>query len=181
VNESEGNVGQSVNQREEAAEALAAPESGAPSEAALPVATAAPVAGADGADSADAQGRFTGAVFAVAFALAGWAVPGLGHAFLKCWGRALGFFAAVAGLALTGALMHGYIYEMHADDPFARLGFYTQAASGVFYFAARYVESTGPDLSRAAGEFGTRFIAAAGIVNLLSVLDAFEIGRGRRR
>jgi hypothetical protein len=181
VNESEGNVGRSVNQRAEAAEVLAAPESSALSEVAPVAVTTGTVAAADGADSADAQGRFTGAVFAVAFALAGWAVPGLGHAFLKCWGRALGFFAAVAGLALTGALMHGYIYEMHADDPFARLGFYTQAASGVFYFAARYVESTGPDLSRAAGEFGTRFIAAAGIVNLLSVLDAFEIGRGRRR
>ena len=181
MNESEGNVGRSVNQRGEAAEVLAAPESSALSEV-MPVAvTTGTVAAADGADPADAQDGFTGAVFAVAFALAGWAVPGLGHAFLKCWGRALGFFAAVAGLALAGALMHGYIYEIHADDPFARLGFYTQAASGVFYFAARYVESAGPDLSRAAGEFGTRFIAAAGIVNLLSVLDAFEIGRGRRR
>lgn len=118
---------------------------------------------------------------AIVYALAGWAVPGLGHALLKRWGRALGFFAAVGGLAVTGALLHGFIFDMHSDDPFGRVGFYADAASGVFYAAARWIESAaGPDLSRAAGEFGTRFIATAGVVNLLSALDAFEIARGRR-
>jgi hypothetical protein len=52
--------------------------------------------------------------------------------------------------------------------------------AGVFYFLPRFIESAGPDISRAAGNYGTRFIAAAAIVNLLSVVDVFGIGRGQR-
>jgi hypothetical protein len=45
---------------------------------------------------------------------------------------------------------------------------------------AHLFEKTGPDVSRAAGDYGTRFVAAAGIVNLLSVLDAFRIAAGSK-
>lgn len=171
MNESEGNV----EQGGQAAETLAATETGVLSEAQPSAAPPQAVV-----DSPPAQAGSARAAFAIAFAVAGWAVPGLGHALLGRWGRALGFFLAVAGLAVTGALLRGFLFEMHSDDPFARIGFYAQASSGVFYFLARYLESAGPDLSRAAGEFGTRFLATAGIVNLLSMLDAFEIARGRR-
>ena len=42
-------------------------------------------------------------------------------------------------------------------------------------------ERLGPDVSRALGDDGTRFIAAAGLVNVLSAFDAYEIAAGRRR
>ena len=60
------------------------------------------------------------------------------------------------------------------------MGFLADAASGIFYSFAHFFESAGPDVSRAAGDYGTRFIAAAGIVNLLGVFDAYEIATGRR-
>jgi hypothetical protein len=50
----------------------------------------------------------------------------------------------------------------------------------MFYALAKFFERAGPDVSRAAGDYGTRFIAAAGVVNLLGVFDAFEIAAGRR-
>lgn len=119
-------------------------------------------------------------MFALAFALAGWMVPGLGHALLGRWGRAVGFFLAVGGLAVTGLLLSGYLFTPQSGDAFGTLGFLSEAGAGVFYFAGRFIESAGPNLARASGEIGTRFIATAGIVNLLAVLDAFEIARGRR-
>jgi hypothetical protein len=115
------------------------------------------------------------------FAVAGWFVPGMGHALLGRWGRALGFFIAVGGLAVTGLVLRGNVFTLHSGDAFGTLGFLSEAGSGIFYFGARFVEAAGPELARASGEVGTRFIATAGIVNLLSVLDAFEIARGRRR
>jgi hypothetical protein len=107
-------------------------------------------------------------------------VPGFGHLLLGRWGRALGFFVSVGGLALTGYLMRGNVFPPHSTDPFGTLGFLADAASGVFYYLAHVVEVAGPDVSRAAGDYGTRFIAAAGVVNVLAVLDVLEIASGRR-
>jgi len=113
-------------------------------------------------------------------ALAGWAVPGLGHLVLRRWGRALGFFLATGGLAITGYAMRGEVFSPHSSDPFGALGFVADLGSGIFYFVAHILETAGPDISRAAGDYGTRLIAASGIVNLLGVIDAYGIARGRR-
>jgi hypothetical protein len=113
-------------------------------------------------------------------ALAGWIVPGLGHLLLGRWGRGLLIFCAVAGLALTGFYARGQVYPPHSDDPFGTLGFLADACSGFFFVIAHLIEKAGPDVSRAAGDYGTRFVAAAGLVNLLAVLDACGIARGRR-
>ena len=113
-------------------------------------------------------------------AVAAWIVPGSGHALLRRWPRALGFFLAAAGLAIAGCDLRGEIFSWHSGGTFGSLGFIADAGSGIFYFAARVLEATGPDISRAAGDYGTRFIAAAGLVNLLGVMDAYGIASGRR-
>jgi hypothetical protein len=114
-------------------------------------------------------------------AILAWALPGLGHLVLGRWRRALTFLVSVGGLAVVGYLLRGNVFPEHATDAFGRLGFFADAGTGVFYCLARFVERSGPDVSRALGDEGTRFIAAAGIVNLLSAFDAYEIAAGRRR
>jgi hypothetical protein len=129
-----------------------------------------------GARKADGKGsRWTPFII-----VAAWFVPGLGHALLGRWGRALAFFVAVGGLAITGYLMRGQVFPPNSDDPFGTVGFLADAASGVFYPLAHFLETAGPEIGRAAGDYGTRFIAAAGIVNVLGMFDAYEIARGRR-
>jgi hypothetical protein len=118
--------------------------------------------------------------FALLFAVAAWILPGLGHLLLRRWGRACVFFVAVGGLAVLGLLMRGNVFPPHSDDVFGTLGFLADAGCGAFYYFAHFLEANGPDLSRTAGEYGTRLFAAAGIVNLLSALDAYEIASGRR-
>jgi hypothetical protein len=112
--------------------------------------------------------------------LAAWIAPGLGHLLLRRWGRAMVFFLAVGGLAITGYLLRGNVFPAHSSDLFERLGFMADAGSGVFYFMSHLFEAAGPDVSRAAGDYGTRFIAAAGVVNFIAVCDAYEIVTGRR-
>jgi len=120
------------------------------------------------------------AVLALFAAIAAWLVPGLGHLLLGRWGRALLFFFAVGGLVVSGYLLRGNVFPAHSGDPFGTLGFLADAGTGVFYYFSRFFESAGPDVSRAAGDYGTRFIAAAGVVNVLAVLDTIEIATGRR-
>jgi hypothetical protein len=119
-------------------------------------------------------------VIAALVAVAAWAVPGLGHLITRRWVRGLVFFACAGGLAVAGFLLRGNVFPPHSSDPFGSLGFLADASSGVFYYLARFFETAGPDVSRAAGDYGTRLIAAAGIVNLLGVFDAYEIAMGRR-
>ena len=121
-----------------------------------------------------------GSALAPFVAIAAWLVPGLGHLLLGRWGRALGFFVSVGGLAITGYLMRGNVFPPRSGDPFGTLGFLADAASGVFYYLSRVFEAAGPDVSRAAGDYGTRFIAAAGVVNVLAIFDVLEIASGRR-
>jgi len=112
--------------------------------------------------------------------LAGWLVPGLGHALLRRWSRAAVFFVSIVALAAVGVWLRGNIYDLHAADPFAMLGFLADVGGGLLYPVARSL-NIAADVSRAAGDYGTRFIAAAGALNLLCAFDAFAIGTGRKR
>jgi len=120
------------------------------------------------------------AVRAVAVALAGWVLPGLGHALLKMWGRALAIFLIVGFLVYLGAGMRGNVFEPGGEDAFARLGYIADAGTGSFYFVARALEVEGSDVSHADGDYGTRLLATAGVLNLLAALHAYEAARGRK-
>lgn len=90
------------------------------------------------------------------------------------------FFIAVGGLAISGYILHGFLFPAHSNNPFGTLGFLAESASGVFYPAAHFLERGGANMSRAVGDIGTRFIAAAGVVNLIAIFDLIEIVNGRR-
>jgi len=117
--------------------------------------------------------------WAAAAFLAGWLVPGLGHVLLKRWSRAAVFFVSIVGLAAVGLWLHGKVYDSHAADPFEWLGYLADLGSGVLYPVAQHL-SIAPDLARAAGDYGTRFFAAAGALNLLCAFDAYAIGTGEK-
>jgi hypothetical protein len=119
---------------------------------------------------------------AVAFLIgaAGWLVPGLGHAILKMWGRAAACFLTVGLLVFFGAGMRGNVFNSNGNDAFDTLGYVADLGAGAFYFVARSLETNGPDVSHADGDYGTRFLAAAGVLNLLAALHAYEAARGRK-
>jgi uncharacterized protein DUF6677 len=118
----------------------------------------------------------------VAFFIAvmGWLVPGLGHAFLKMWGRAVACFLTVGVLVILGAGMRGNVFSSSGNDAFDALGYLADLGTGSFYLVARALETNGADVSHADGDYGTRFLATAGVLNLLAALHAYEAARGRK-
>lgn len=116
----------------------------------------------------------------ISAAVADWAIPGLGHLLLRQWSKALLYFLCVGGLACAGLAMRGGVFGGNSSDMFDRLGFFADLGMGGFYFLAHTIQSTGPDVAHASGDYGTRMFATAGMLNLLTVLEAYEIGRGRR-
>ena len=118
--------------------------------------------------------------FAGVVAAAAWILPGLGHLLLRRWGRAVVFFISVAALAVTGILLRGRIFTSGNGDLFDLLGYLADLGAGAFYVVARTVENGGADVSVASGDYGTRFFATAGVLNLLCVLDAYQIATGKK-
>ncbi|HXC33418.1 MAG TPA: DUF6677 family protein [Verrucomicrobiae bacterium] len=118
------------------------------------------------------------ALLGVVAAVAGWLVPGLGHLILRRWSKAAVYFLCIGGLAFAGLAMRGGVFSFGAEDLFDRLGFFADLGAGAFYFLAHQIQSAGPDVAHATGDYGTRLFAAAGMLNLLTVLEAFDIGQG---
>ena len=112
--------------------------------------------------------------------VAGWLVPGLGHALMKMWGRAAACFLTVAMLVILGAGMRGNVFTSSGNDAFDALGYLADLGAGTFYLLARSLETHGADVSHAGGDYGTRFLATAGVLNLLAALHAYEAARGRK-
>jgi hypothetical protein len=112
--------------------------------------------------------------------VAGWIFPGLGHALLKMWSRAAMCFLTVGLLVIVGAEMRGNLFTSTANDAFDSLGYLADLGTGTFYLAAKSLETNGADVSHAGGDYGTRFLATAGVLNLLAALHAYEAARGRK-
>ncbi|PYT91790.1 MAG: hypothetical protein DMG36_17015 [Acidobacteria bacterium] len=136
---------------------------------------------AEGETSAVAPARDSKSeTMAFVVAAAGWLVPGLGHALLKMWGRAVVCFLTVGVLVMVGAGMRGNLFTSRGNDAFDSLGYIADLGTGSFYLVARLLEADGPDVSHADGDYGTRFLATAGVFNLLAALHAYEAARGRK-
>jgi len=117
----------------------------------------------------------------------GWAVPGLGHLLLKKYDRAAVFFVSVAAMGLLGLAMGAKLYA----PPFDRsqgffvlllhvLGFVGDLGVGVLFIAARMMGLGQSYMDRALGDYGTVFFLCAGLLNLLTALDAYDIAVGKK-
>lgn len=111
----------------------------------------------------------------------GWLVPGLGHAWLKKYWRALIFFVCISLMASLGLLMGGKIYAFQTENPLTILAFFSDMGIGFLYILSKGLAFGLGDLKSITFEFGTTFIAGAGLLNYLVALDAFDIAAGNKK
>ena len=109
------------------------------------------------------------------------ALPGAGHFYLGRRRRALAFFALVSFLFVSGLAIDGTLYTFSdgRGHVLTKLGTLASMGSGALYFLAR---ATGPHGSIRAltYEYGRTFTLTAGLMNLLLMLDCWDIARGRK-
>jgi hypothetical protein len=109
-----------------------------------------------------------------------WFIPGAGHFLLGRKGRGAIVFATVLVTFLTGVAMRGPLFHpADTGDILSRLiqfgGYIGDMASGIFYFAASFMGYGPPDVAGYAPDYGAKFIVAAGLLNILAMVDAYEI------
>ncbi len=114
-----------------------------------------------------------------------WLVPGAGHFLLKRQLHGIILLVTIASMFLAGILMQGRMFEPSNGDLFTTVmtygGFIGDVCNGLLYFLT--VIGWGYDqqaLPGAVHDYGTKFIVCAGLLNLLAMVDVYEIASGKK-
>jgi hypothetical protein len=117
--------------------------------------------------------------------IAGWIVPGAGHFLLKKTGRGVLLFASIVLMFLFGLFMRGMMFkpEPGADYLTSLInygGYVANLAAGAMYVLSTMFGYNQPDLPGAVHDYGTKFLVTAGLLNILAMVDAWEIATGKK-
>jgi len=117
----------------------------------------------------------------IAMALA-YLVPGAGHLYLGRRERGIAFFCIVVFMFAIGLAVDGDLYAVTrtGGSLLRLLAAFGSMGAGLLYWIADFRGVTG-DITSITYEHGTAFVITAGLMNLLLVLDAFDIAEGRKQ
>jgi hypothetical protein len=109
-----------------------------------------------------------------------WLVPGLGHLLLGRKWRALILFASIMAMFALGLAMEGQFFSTSSASYLQTLGYYGELCVGLAMPGARFFGYSGGDPFFISSDFGTAYLVAAGMLNVLCVLDCYDIAMGRK-
>jgi len=112
--------------------------------------------------------------------VAAWLVPGLGHFILgKKW-RGLILFLAIVAMFLFGLAMQGEFFTLGSGSYLETLGYVGIWGAGLPRWFASFFSYSGGDPFFPSADYGTAFLISAGMLNVLTVFDVFDIAKGRK-
>jgi len=106
-------------------------------------------------------------------------LPGAGHFYLGRRARAGVFFAIIVLMFVIGLSIDGRLYTVQQGSLLSLLATIGSMGAGTLYFIARAMGPFG-DVTSITFEYGTAFTLTAGLMNLLLMLDAYDISEGRK-
>jgi hypothetical protein len=112
--------------------------------------------------------------------IAGWLVPGLGHALLGKYIRAVLLFVSVVAMFAIGISLQGKVYLPNTGDLLDMLGFAGDLGAGLLYVVARALDWGQGPVQVALADYGTKFIVVAGLLNIVAAVDAHSLANGRK-
>jgi len=116
----------------------------------------------------------------VLLCLAAWAVPGAGHLWMGRRQKGIVFLLALPLMFLSGLLLHGRIFPFELSEPLVALAAVANLGVGAQWLLARMMDAGTGTVTAATYEYGNCYLIVAGLLNFLVVLDAFDIGMGRK-
>lgn len=120
----------------------------------------------------------------VKYVIASWLIPGAGHFMLKRTGRGALLGGSVVLMFVLGLLMRGMMFHPETGDVLTTViycgGFLGDLSNGLLYFLTTWFGYSQPDVAGHVHDYGTKFLVGAGLLNLLSMIDAYEIAIGKK-
>jgi hypothetical protein len=114
-------------------------------------------------------------------ALLAWIFPGLGHFVLGRRRTALAYAAIVTVTFLLGLSFEGRLYTIDRTQPLTILATFAVSGAGLLNIAARFLsDNPGGTILAPTYEYGCAYLLTAGLMNLLLMLDAWDIAAGKK-
>jgi hypothetical protein len=111
-----------------------------------------------------------------------WAIPGAGHLMLRRRQKGLTFLIVLTMMFVTGLWLEGRIFPLGFDlyQPLVGLAAIADLGIGLPYFIAKFMGQGAGRVVAITYEYGNAFVIVAGLLNLLVVLDAWDVAEGRK-
>lgn len=111
---------------------------------------------------------------------AAWVVPGAGHLWLGRVQKGLTFLIALPLMFAIGLWLEGRIFPFDVGQPLVALAAFADIGIGVPYFVAKAMDAGAGRVIAQSFEYGNAYLIVAGLLNMLVVLDAFDVAEGRK-
>ena len=112
--------------------------------------------------------------------LAAWAIPGAGHLWLGRRSKGLIFLVALPLMFAIGVAIRGRLFPFELADPLVALAALADLGIGATYFVAGALGYGGGEVRAVTYEYGNAFLIVAGLLNMLVVIDAYDVAVGRK-
>jgi len=109
-----------------------------------------------------------------------WLIPGAGHLIQKRWIRGVLLMISIVAMFVLGLLMDGRVYRLNGGDILDILGFIGDIGAGGLYIVTRTMDLGQGAIAHATADYGTKFLIVAGLLNFISVADAYHIAIGKK-
>jgi hypothetical protein len=130
--------------------------------------------------SADAARHQPISVISIVAPAVGWLIPGAGHLVQKRWIRGLLLMASIGTMFVLGILMDGRVYRPNGGDILDVLGFVGDVGAGGLYIVSLARDLGQDAIAHATADYGSKYLIVAGLLNFISMADAYHIAIGKK-
>ncbi len=124
--------------------------------------------------------REQSAIYTYLICLAAWAIPGAGHLLLGRVQKGVTFLITLTLMFVFGLWLQGRLFPIEFSQPLVALAAFADLGIGIPFFIARAMGAGAGRVVALTYEYGNAFLIVAGLMNMLVVLDAFDIAQGRK-
>ena len=116
----------------------------------------------------------------VLLCVAAWAIPGAGHLWLGRLQKGVTFLIVLPLMFAIGLWLEGRLFPFQLSQPLVALAAFADLGIGLPFLVAKGMGVGAGRVIAITYEYGNTFLIVAGLLNMLVVIDAFDVAQGRK-